>query len=40
MAVDWEIHGLAFGNGEVPLHLDDGYAQFNEAHLGPNGVIG
>lgn len=27
-------------DGKVPLHLDDGYAQFNEAHLGPNGVIG
>ncbi len=26
-------------DGKVPLHLDDGYAQFNEAHLGPTGVI-
>ncbi len=27
-------------DGNVPMHLDDGYAQFNEAHLGPSGVIG
>jgi len=27
-------------DGNVPIHLDDGYAQFNEAHMGPNGVIG
>ena len=27
-------------DGKIPLHLDDGYAQFNEAHLDRNGVIG
>ena len=27
-------------DGNVPSHLDDGYAQVNEAHMGPNGVIG
>jgi len=26
--------------GKIPIELHDGYAQFNEAHMGPNGVIG
>ncbi len=26
-------------NGKIVLHQGDGYAQFNEAHLGPGGVI-
>ena len=27
-------------DGKIPLHLDDGYAQFNEVHLSRDGIMG